>query len=105
MMFIETSIFAKKHAQYLSDDDYRELQYFLINKPDTGVLIRGTGGLRKIRWLSKNKGKLGGVRIIYYWQLARNQIYLMTLYSKNEQIDLSPKEKKNLKQMLERWEQ
>jgi hypothetical protein len=104
MVFIETSIFTKKHPQYLSDDEYRELQNFLINKPNAGDLIQGTGGLRKLRWSLGNKGKQGGVRIIYYWQLAKEQIYFMTLYSKNEKVDLSPQDKKIIKQMLERWE-
>lgn len=105
MVFIETSIFTKKHTQYLLDDEYRKLQNFLINKPNAGVLIQGTGGLRKLRWSLGNKGKQGGVRVIYYWQLTKNQIYLMTIYSKNEKVDLSSQEKKSLKQMLTRGEQ
>jgi len=103
MVFIETSIFTKKHTQYLSDDEYRELQNFLMNKPNAGDLIQKTGGLRKLRWSLGNKGKQGGIRIIYYWQLAKEQIYFMTLYSKNEKVDLLPKDKKIIKQMLERW--
>jgi hypothetical protein len=103
MVFIETSIFTRKHVQYLSDDEYRELQNFLIRKPNAGDLIQGTGGIRKLRWLLGNKGKRGGVRIIYYWQLSNNQIYFMTLYSKKEKIDLSSKDKKIIKQMLKEW--
>lgn len=105
MIFIETSIFTKQYTQYLSDDEYRELQNFLINKPDAGVLIQGTGGLRKLRWSLRSKGKRGGVRIIYYLQSSKSQIYFMTLYSKNEKVDLSTQEKKLLKQMLAGWEQ
>jgi len=87
----------------LPDDEFRELQNFLINKPNAGTLIQGTGGLRKLRWSLDNKGKRGGIRVIYYWQLSKNQIYLMTLYSKNEKTDLSSKEKKDIKQMLKGW--
>ncbi len=104
MVFVETSIFTKKHTQYLLDDEYRELQNFLMNKPDAGDLIQGTGGLRKLRWSLRNKGKRGGERVVYYWQLAKEQIYFMTLYSKNDKVDLSPQEKKIIKQMLERRE-
>lgn len=103
MVFVETSIFTKKCSQYLSDDELMVLQNFLVDKPNAGALIQGTGGLRKLRWSLGNKGKRGGVRIIYYWQFAKNQIYLMTLYSKNEKVDLSSEEKKYIKRMLERW--
>jgi hypothetical protein len=104
MIFIETSVFTEKHVQYLSDDEYRELQNFLIRKPDAGDLIQGTGGIRKLRWLLGNKGKRGGVRIIYYWQSSKEQIYFMTLYAKKEKVDLSTKDKKIIKQMLKEWE-
>lgn len=87
----------------MPDDEFRELQNFLINKPNAGTLIQGTGGLRKLRWSLDNKGKRGGIRVIYYWQLSKNQIYLMTLYSKNEKTGLSSKEKKDIKQMLKGW--
>jgi len=103
MVFIETSVFTKKYTQYLSDDEYCELQNFLINNPDAGVLIQETGGLRKLRWLSKNKGKRDGIRVIYYLQPTKSHIYLMTLYPKNEKADLTAQEKKLLKQMLIEW--
>jgi mRNA-degrading endonuclease RelE of RelBE toxin-antitoxin system len=103
MIFIETLLFTEQLTAYLPDDEYRELQSFLIEKPDAGDLIQGTGGLRKLRWGVGNKGKRSGVRIIYYWQMSDDQIYLMTLYAKNEMTDLSAKEKKALKQMVERW--
>lgn len=75
----------------------------MLERPDAGDLIQGTGGLRKIRWSSGNKGKRGGVRIIYYWKSVDDHIYLMTLYAKNEMSNLTEKEKKLLKQMIERW--
>jgi mRNA-degrading endonuclease RelE of RelBE toxin-antitoxin system len=106
MVFIESALFTKYLQDYLNDDEYRELQSFLNEQPDSGDLIQGTGGLRKLRWSqdSKGKGKRGGVRVIYYWQVAEDQIYLFTLYSKNEMSDLIDKEKKALKLMLETWQ-
>lgn len=101
MVFIETVLFTKHLPYYLKDDEYRQLQNFLIEQPDAGALIQGTGGLRKLRWGLDNKGKRGGVRIIYYWKTEHNQIYFFTLFAKNEVSDLSAKEKKALKQMLE----
>ena len=106
MLFIEAALFTKYLNDYLNDDEYRELEEFLIDQPDAGDVIPGTGGLRKLRWSSDNKGKgkRGGIRVIYYWKVAEDQIYFFTLYAKNEITDLSDKEKKVLKQMLEGWQ-
>jgi hypothetical protein len=103
MVFIETALFTKYLQDYLEDDEYRELQNFLIEQPDSGDLIQGTGGLRKLRWSLDGRGKRSGIRVIYYWQVAEDQIYLFTLYAKNEMSDLSSDEKKALKKMLEDW--
>jgi hypothetical protein len=103
MIFIETSIFTKWLPTYLSDDEYWNLQNFLMEKPEAGDIIQGAGGLRKLRWSLNNKGKRGGIRIIYYRQIADDHIYMMTLYTKSEMTDLSTKDKKALKQMIERW--
>jgi hypothetical protein len=102
MVFIETTLFTRLVDDYLTDDAYRQLQDFLLDKPDAGKIISGTGGLRKLRWAANSHGKRGGVRVIYYWNVA-DHIYFMTLYAKNEATDLSAKEKKALKCMLENW--
>ena len=104
MVFIEAAPFTKYLRDYLNDDEYGELQSFLIEQPEAGDLIQGTGGLRKLRWGLDNKGKRGGIRVIYYWQVSEDQIYLFTLYAKNEMSDLSSDEKKALKNMLEDWQ-
>lgn len=103
MIFIETTGFTKRLPDYLQDDEYRELQNFLIKQPEAGDLIQDTGGLRKLRWGFAKKGKRGGIRIIYYIKLADDQIYFFTLYAKNEVTDLSANEKRQLKLMLENW--
>jgi mRNA-degrading endonuclease RelE of RelBE toxin-antitoxin system len=68
MLFIETSYYTRIIAGYLSDEEQGKLQAHLIEYPDDGDVIKGTGGIRKIRWGAKGKGKSGGVRIIYYWR-------------------------------------
>lgn len=105
MVFIESQLFTKLLPDYLSDDEYNEFQQTLLAQPDLGEVIQGTGGIRKARWSSKSKGKgkRVGVRVIYYHQDIRGQIYLLTIYAKNEMTDLSPEEKKVLKAMTERW--
>lgn len=104
MIFIETALFTKHLQDYLNDDEYSQLQNFLIDQPEAGDLIQGTGGLRKLRWRIENRGKRGGIRIIYYWQVSEDQIYLFTLYAKKEVSDLSSNEKKTLMKMLEDWQ-
>ena len=103
MIFIETTIFTKRLGDYLEGEEYCKLQNFLMDHPDTGKLMPGTGGFRKLRWGIGGKGKRGGIRIIYYWQVTEEQIYLMTLYAKNEMVELTSKDKKMLKQLLQEW--
>jgi len=88
MIFIETSTFTKLLSNYLSDDDYRGLQSYLLQKPDAGELVRGTGGVRKVRWAQSGKGKSGGIRAIYYWKKSDHEIWMLTLYSKSERATI-----------------
>ena len=89
MIFIETSIFTKILPNYLSDDEYRGLQSYLLQKPDAGDLVRGSGGVRKVRWAPSGKGKNGGVRAIYYWKKSEHEIWMLTTYSKSERASIS----------------
>lgn len=102
-IFVESTIFEKLRANYLSDNEFRKLQLFLLSNPRSGSVIQGTGGLRKIRFKAKGKGKRGGVRIIYYFLDQKDRFYLLTLYSKNEVTDLTAFQKNKLKQFLEVW--
>ena len=90
MEFIETGIFTKKLSGRLSDEGYSDLQRFLAGYPEVGRLIRGTHGLRKVRWTSplKSQGKRGGVRVIYY-RFSAQRIYMLDIYRKDEQDNLS----------------
>ncbi len=83
MLFIETQVFTKRIYDYLSDDEYAALQWVLAIRPDIGDVIPGSGGVRKLRWGGSGRGKRGGLRVIYYWQ-AKDEIWLLTLYAKNE---------------------
>jgi mRNA-degrading endonuclease RelE of RelBE toxin-antitoxin system len=89
VIFIETSTFTKLLSGYLSDDDYRGLQSYLLRKPDAGDIVRGSGGVRKIRWARSGKGKSGGVRAIYYWKKPEHEIWMLTMYSKSERATIS----------------
>ena len=101
MIFIESKIFEKLRETYLDDDNYRALQNFLVEQPLVGDVIQGTGGLRKLRWSAKGKGKRGGVRTIYLYITEKSHIHFLTLYAKNEVSDLTADEKKILKRIVE----
>ena len=84
MVFIETSTFTRLITKYPSDDEYLGLQTFLLQFPHAGDIIRGTGGVRKLRWHLPGTGKRGGLRVIYYWQVSEDEIWLLTVYGKSE---------------------
>jgi len=103
MEFFEAPAFTRYVSSYLTDDEYREMQGRLASAPETGDMIPGTGGFRKLRWADpkRGKGRRGGLRVIYYYFSSANQIWLMTLYDKNEASDLTPKQKQALKTAIE----
>jgi len=84
MIFIEATTFSKLLPKYLTDEEYRTLQTYLMQKPDAGDLVRGSGGVRKVRWAPEGKGKSGGIRVIYYWKRPDHEIWMLTIYSKSE---------------------
>ena len=81
--FIETRLFTRLVQEYLDDDEYRELQKLLMDNPETGNIIPGSGGLRKVRWRAPGRGKRGGCRVIYYARLKQAVIFMLTMYPKN----------------------
>ncbi|MEZ4727561.1 MAG: hypothetical protein R3E79_10555 [Caldilineaceae bacterium] len=68
----------------MTDEEYLGLQSYLLQHPNAGVLIPKSGGVRKLRWATEGRGKRGGVRIIYYWKQADDEIWMITIYAKNE---------------------
>ena len=81
--FVETRLFTKLVQEYLSDDEYGALQHALVANPESGYVIPGSGGVRKLRWGVAGRGKRGGIRVIYYLRSRQGQIWMLTLYSKN----------------------
>ncbi len=89
MTFVELPGFSRRVLQLLDDASYAALQFSLVERPDAGALIKGAGGLRKVRWAAKGHGKSGGARIIYYWRTAEGQIIMADIYPKNEKENLT----------------
>ncbi len=88
MLFIETSVFSNYIHEYLSEDEYADLQNFLAEDPYSGKVVPSSGGVRKLRWSAKGRGKRGGIRVVYYWKSARNEIWMLTVYSKNQKENI-----------------
>jgi hypothetical protein len=101
MVFRESRAFSRRLAELMSDEDFRLLQVSLLLRPDQGKVIPRGGGLRKMRWALAGRGKSGGARIIYHWFVAQSVIYLLLIYSKNEQEDLTPEQLKLLRKTVE----
>jgi hypothetical protein len=91
---VETSAFARRAEQLLTMEEYENLILYLALHPESGDVVPGAGGIRKVRFAAKGRGKSGGVRAIYYFFDKENPLYALLLYGKNEQSDLSPAQKK-----------
>jgi len=101
--FAETKQFTKKVVKLLLDEDYAELQMDLCKDPELGEIVRGSGGIRKVRWAIEGKGKSGGARVIYYWAVSRGKILMLDIYKKNEKGDLSRNELFQLRKTVEEF--
>lgn len=103
MVIIETPTFTRLIQEVMSDDEYRALQEALVQRPDLGTIIKGSGGLRKVRWRLQGQGKRGGVRVIYYWMMADEQIRMLYAYRKAKQENLTAEQLAVLREIVAGW--
>ena len=103
MLFVETSIFTRQVTELLPDEEYKRLQEALLLRPAAGDLIPGSGGLRKLRWRLADKGKRGGVRIIYYWDVPDDIFFMLAVYKKSQKEDLTKQQLAILRKLVEEW--
>ncbi len=89
----------------MTDEQLGKLQILLCDNPEFGKLIKGSGGIRKIRWAAKGRGKSGGVRILYYWAASREKILFLDVYAKNEKESLSEIEIRLLRKIVTEFRQ
>ena len=87
----------------MPDDEYRKIQLALVLRPEAGKIIPGSGGLRKIRWKSSGSGKRGGLRLIYSWDVQEDRIYMLLIYKKSKQEDLTPSQLKILQNLVKEF--
>ena len=100
MEFIETPTFTRLLTDLLSDDEYRALQNVLVENPERGDILKGGGGIRKLRHALPGRGKSGGVRAIYYWIKDDHQIYMLLIYPKSKKDNLTDQETALLRELV-----
>ncbi len=98
--FIETPVFTRQIQLLISDDEYAVLQRELSEDPQVGALVRGGGGIRKMRFALPGRGKSGGIRVIYYWLREDGQIYMLLAYPKSEKDNLTDRETAVLRELV-----
>ena len=101
MEFFETPIFTKLIQKLISDEEHHLLQLQLSVRPESGDIIKGSGGIRKLRWAGSGRGKPGGIRVIYYYITEEEQIYMLYAYPKSKKENLTADQLKQLKQLVE----
>lgn len=88
--------FLNRSRRLLSDEERTAFADYIGAHPESGKVIPGLGGVRKVRWGRGNSGKRGGVRIVYLYVVVKSTIYLVTIYAKAQQTDLTPEQRKGI---------
>lgn len=101
MEFFETPVFTRLIQKLINDEEYHLLQLQLSVRPESGDIIKGSGGIRKLRWAGSGRGKRGGIRVIYYYFTEDEQIFMLYAYPKSVKEDLTADQLKKLKQLVE----
>lgn len=101
MTVAELPEYQRRAGKLLSEDELQDLVSYVAAFPRDGVLIKGTSGVRKLRWRRGGQGKSGGVRVIYYFHSERMPLYLLTVFAKNERVDLTQRERNELSKLVD----
>ena len=99
--FVESPLFSSYLPDYLSDDEYSELQGYLCEHPDAGDMVKGSGGVRKLRWSRSGTGKSGGVRVCYYVRTQAGQVLMLVIYAKSVKASIPGHILKSIKEVME----
>ena len=99
--FIESPLFTKLVHDYLTDDEHRGFQAFLATNPEAGSVVRGSGGVRKVRWARRGTGKSGGVRVLYFARTEAGEILLLLIYAKSAVDSIPAHILKDLKEEMD----
>lgn len=99
--FIESPVFTSFLSDYLTDEEYAALQEYLCEHPESGDVVRGSGGVRKVRWSRAGSGKSGGVRVCYYTHTRAGQILMLVIYAKSARDSIPSHVLKALREEME----
>ena len=102
LTFIETQLFSRLVREYLSDDEYADVQAQLVRNPEAGSVVRGSGGVRKLRIAAQDRGKSGGYRLIYYLGSPKGVVWMLTIYPKSERDSIPAHVLRQIKEEIER---
>lgn len=100
MTVVGTPFFLRKAAGILTEAEREELVAAIGADPSCGDVIPDTGGVRKMRWALKGRGKSGGARVVYYFHNESIPVFLLSIYSKNEKVNLTRAERNALKSLI-----
>ena len=100
-IFIESAVFERLRGLYLDDDEYAERQQFMLQNPEAGRIVRGSGGVRKMRWAPKGRGKRGGLRVIDFVRYQPEEFWMLTVYAKARLKSLPAQVLRELKKEFE----
>ena len=96
---VETGPFIEDATRCLRQDEREEFIGYIARNPTAGVMIPGTGGVRKVRWRAGGRGKRGGARVIYFFHNERVPLFLLTAYAKSQRVDLAPAQRTALRRI------
>src|SRR5262249_34283945 len=100
MTVVETATFIRQAHGRLSDDERSAVVDYLALHPEAGIVMEGTGGVRKLRWAVQGRGKSGGVRVVYYHYSTTMPLFLLSVFAKNEKANLTDAEKREAKKLV-----
>ncbi len=98
---IETPVYCHKVGGILTADEREAVAAFISANPMAGSVVRGSGGVRKVRWAQQGRGKSGGARIIYYNRLANGEIWLLSIYAKGDRSTIPAHELRLIKETID----
>ena len=99
---VYTSVYEKRVGKALGPEERQAMELHVADNPEIHPIVAGTGGVRKARWGRRGQGKRGGIRVIYFYRSAADVVYFLDLYAKNEKGDLTPADKLQLKELVNR---